>query len=95
MQSEAQELRGPQPGAGHRDFTIEEAMGHAHIKSRITFMKYVELLHIQLKRPGVGSRRFYIAWDDAERVRQLREDPLRLDELKLPPAEKRGSDPDA
>lgn len=95
MQSEAQGLRDSQPGAGHRDFTIEDAMAHAHIKSRITFMKYVELLNIRLKRPGVGSRRLYITWDDAERVRQLREDPLRLDELKHPPSEKRGSDLDA
>ncbi len=55
----------------------------------------VELLNIQLKRPGVGTRRFYITWEDAERVRQLREDPLRLDELKHPPPEKRGSDLDA
>jgi hypothetical protein len=95
MQSEAQSLRDPQPGAGHRDFTIEGAMAHAQIKSRMTLMKYVELLNIQLKRPGVGSRRFYITWEDAERVRQLREDPLRLDELRHPPREERGSDLDA
>lgn len=95
MQSEAQGLRDPQPSAGHRDFTIEEAMAHAQIKSRITLMKYIELLNIQLNRPGVGSRRFYIKWEDAERVRLLREDPLRLEELRYPPREKRGSGLDA
>jgi len=47
-------------------------MAHAQIKSRTTLMKYVDLLNIQVKRPGVGSRRYYITWEDAERLRQLR-----------------------
>jgi hypothetical protein len=79
---------------GHRDLTIEETLAHAHIKSRITLMKYIERLHILPKRPGIGSKRLYISWNDAELIRQLREDPLRLNELKHPPCEKRGSDLD-
>jgi hypothetical protein len=75
--------------AGHRDLTIEEAMAHAKIKSRVTLRKYIEGLNIQLKKPGIGSKRLYITWDDAELVRKLREDPLRLDELKHPPREEK------
>ena len=58
-------------------------------------MKYIERLHILPKRLGIGSKRLYISWNDAELIRQLREDPLRLDELKYPPREKKGSDFDA
>jgi hypothetical protein len=83
----------PQAG-GHRALTIAEAMAHAHVKTRVTLMKYIESLNIHLKKPGIGTRRLYITWEDAELVRQLREDPLRLDELKHSPPEKRGSDLD-
>ncbi len=88
MQIEAHMQTDSPPPARHRDLTIEEAMAHANIRSRITLKKYIEKLNIQLKRPGIGSKRLYMTWDDAEHVRQLREDPLRLDELKHPHYEK-------
>ena len=90
MQAEAQVHTVAQPGAAHRDLTIEGAMAHAHIRSRITLMKYIGQLNIQVKKPGIGSKRLYISWDDAERVRLLREDPLRLEELKHPPGVEKG-----
>ncbi len=58
---------------------------HAGIKSRATFDKYVLSLHITLKKPGIGSRRHYITWNDAELLRQLREMPDKLEELRYPP----------
>lgn len=85
MQTEAKAQAVAPPSTRHRDLTIEEVMAHANIKSRITLKKYIERLNIHLKRPGIGSKRLYMNWDDAELVRQLREDPLRLDELKHPP----------
>ncbi len=95
MQTEAQGLAAAQLGAGHRDLTIEGAMVHAHIRSRITLMKYIGRLNIQVKKPGIGSKRLYISWEDAERVRLLREDPLRLEELKHPPGVEKGPGHDA
>jgi len=95
MQTEVQGLAAAQPGAGRRDLTIEGTMAHANIKSRITLMKYIERLNIVLKRPGIGNKRLYISWEDAERVRLLREDPLRLEELRHPPDMEKGSSHDA
>jgi hypothetical protein len=95
IQTDAQGPAAARPGAGPRALTIEGAMAHAHIKSRITLMKYIEHLNIELKRPGIGSKRLYISWEDAERVRLLREDPLRLEELKHPPRVVKGPGHDA
>src|SRR3954470_17092864 len=68
-----------------RDLTIPQAMHYAGIKSRATFDKYVLSLHIRLKKPGIGSKRYYISRNDAELLRQLKEMPERLDELKHSP----------
>lgn len=71
--------------AHQENLTIPQAMQHADVRSRATFDKYVQSLHITVKKPGIGSKRHYISWADAERVRQLKEDPLRLEELKHRP----------
>jgi hypothetical protein len=72
----------PPIGSARQYLTIPQAMHHAGIKSRATFDKYVLSLHIPLKKPGIGSRRHYITWHDAELLRQLREMPARLEELR-------------
>ena len=71
-------------GEAHRDLTIPQAMQHAGIKSRSTFDKYVLSLNITIKKPGIVSKRHYITWRDAELLRQLRENPSRLEELRYP-----------
>ena len=70
-------------------------MQHAGIKSRATFDKYVQSLNITLKKPGIVSKRHYITWNDAELLRQLRENPSKLEALRYPPNTEKGTTSDA